>query len=247
MLVEFTANPHYPVSRFTVIGERASGTNVLDDMMGTCFPLTRDNRCFPWKHGFPTAPGYHDDTLFIVAVRNAHSWVQSLYRRPHHATKGVVARDFPSFIRSEWASVYYEKLSTGGVARGDYRRAFADCSGGPLDFDRHPIDGRNFASPIELRTVKLQAHCSMLSRAANACVVRLEDLQADPNAVASAISEAFNVEQHAPFELPKKQLGHFRPEDQKRVEESKTMSASDAESIKANLDLALEKRLGYEY
>lgn len=246
-LADYTSDSNHPVTRFTVIGERASGTNVIDSLVATCFSLERDNRCFPWKHGFPSAPGYHADTLFIIAVRNAHSWIKSLYRRPHHATQDILALDFPSFIRSEWKSNYYEKLSTGGVARGEYRRAFAACSRSPLEFDRHPIEGRNFRSPIELRTIKLEAHCSMLRRAKNVCIVRLEDVQADPNNVATTISKIYGLKQMRQFALPEKQLGHFHDEDEKRKLASESISIEDADFIQANLNLDLEARLGYEY
>ena len=68
------------VNKFTIYGERCSGTNYLESLMVNNFDvsITWD---YDWKHFF----GWHslnnsDDTLFIGIVRNPVDWLNSFYK-----------------------------------------------------------------------------------------------------------------------------------------------------------------------
>ena len=72
------------VNKFTIYGERSSGTNYLESLMVNNFDvsITWD---YDWKHFF----GWHslnnsDDTLFIGIVRNPVDWLNSFYKKPYH-------------------------------------------------------------------------------------------------------------------------------------------------------------------
>ena len=72
------------ITRFTIYGERCSGTNYLEVLVTTNFDvkLTWD---YGWKHFF----GFNDltdsdNTLFICIVRNPVSWLNSLYKKRYH-------------------------------------------------------------------------------------------------------------------------------------------------------------------
>jgi hypothetical protein len=76
--------------RFTIFGERCSGTNFLEESILTNFEseLTWD---YGHKHFFGFT-GYEnsDDTLFICIVRHGHNWINSLRNKPHHLAKGML-------------------------------------------------------------------------------------------------------------------------------------------------------------
>jgi hypothetical protein len=74
------------LKKFTIYGERCSGTNYLEEIILINFnvELTWE---FGWKHFF----GFQDellknsdDTLFICVVRNLCPWINSLYREKWH-------------------------------------------------------------------------------------------------------------------------------------------------------------------
>ena len=74
------------LKKYTIYGERCSGTNYLENIMDLNFDVqvTWD---YGWKHFF----GFQDDklkdsddTLFMCIVRNPFEWINSFYRELHH-------------------------------------------------------------------------------------------------------------------------------------------------------------------
>ena len=70
------------VKKYTIYGERCSGTNYLENIINV--NITWD---YGWKHFF----GFQDDklkksddTLFICIVRNLPDWINSFYREKYH-------------------------------------------------------------------------------------------------------------------------------------------------------------------
>ena len=74
------------LSKFTIYGERCSGTNYLEKLVLKNFDVDITWE-FGWKHFF----GFHDnellnsdDTLFICIVRDPIDWINSFFREKHH-------------------------------------------------------------------------------------------------------------------------------------------------------------------
>lgn len=74
------------ISKYTIYGERCSGTWYLEQIMDLNFK-TQLSWEYGWKHFF----GFQDekllnsdDILFICIVRNLPDWINSLYREKHH-------------------------------------------------------------------------------------------------------------------------------------------------------------------
>lgn len=72
------------INKFTIYGERCSGTNYLEELIGLNFKV-QITWNYGWKHffGFDDLSN-SDDTLFICIVRDLHSWLNSFYREKHH-------------------------------------------------------------------------------------------------------------------------------------------------------------------
>jgi hypothetical protein len=72
------------VNKFTIYGERCSGTNYLESLMVNNF-----NVSVTWEYGWKHFFGFKslndsDDTLFIGIVRNPVDWLNSFYKTPYH-------------------------------------------------------------------------------------------------------------------------------------------------------------------
>ena len=74
------------LKKYTIYGERCSGTNYLENIININFDVN-----ITWEYGWKHFFGFQDDllknsddTLFICIVKNLPDWINSLYRQPHH-------------------------------------------------------------------------------------------------------------------------------------------------------------------
>ncbi len=72
--------------RYTIYGERCSGTNYLQDVIEKNFDVE-----LTWEYGFKHFFGFQeeqlkksDNTLFICIIRDIQPWLNSFYREMHH-------------------------------------------------------------------------------------------------------------------------------------------------------------------
>ena len=74
------------LKRYTIYGERCSGTNYLENLININFNVN-----ITWEYGWKHFFGFEDeklknsdDTLFICIVRNLPDWINSFYRQKYH-------------------------------------------------------------------------------------------------------------------------------------------------------------------
>ena len=96
------------ITKFTILGERRSGTNFLEECILKNFDINLTWE-YGWKHffGFNTYEN-SDDTLFIAIVRDPHTWMNSLYRKPFHLQKNL-RKNIHNFLNDEFWSFYDHK------------------------------------------------------------------------------------------------------------------------------------------
>ena len=78
------------LTRFTIMGERCSGTNYIEKLF-----LTNFNIEITWDYGWKHWVGFNDfkndklenETLFVCIIREPIGWIDSLYRHKHHIPK----------------------------------------------------------------------------------------------------------------------------------------------------------------
>lgn len=77
---------NYMIKKFTIYGERCSGTNYLQNLVNDNFEIQ-----LTWEYGWKHFFGFQDDmlknsddTLFLCIVRNPVDWINSFFRNPHH-------------------------------------------------------------------------------------------------------------------------------------------------------------------
>lgn len=102
-------NSHY-IDKFTIYGERHSGTNFLESCIKQQFGLDL-TYFFGFKHWFgftkPEIISYHPiarSTLFIGIVRNPYDWLGAFYNAPHHVPR-FNSINIKTFLNNEWYSI----------------------------------------------------------------------------------------------------------------------------------------------
>ncbi len=226
------------INIFQVYGERRSGTNFIEKLIkknNTLKPVSR----FGWKHGIPTYPILPSCCLFIVVVRNPKDWLQSFYRAPFEVDPGISKLSFSDFIRAEWESIYTPLDS--GWSRHGYDLNYRLGRGEILQLDRHPIEGRRYKNVLELRSVKLAGHLSILNRGVNALIVRYEDIVNTTSDLLFLLATEFGIRCKTTPTPVKNRVGPSST----RPNADTMFKPEDLDHITQNLDLKLEARCGY--
>ncbi|MCR9125312.1 MAG: hypothetical protein NXH82_04230 [Rhodobacteraceae bacterium] len=226
-----------PVTRFQVLGERSSATNLVRRLIGRNSALQPVD-VLGWKHGFAQMMAIPRDLAVICVVRAPEAWALSMHKRPWHTTPEMQRLPFDAFLRAPWHSVI------------DRPRYFSDASadpGQPLQQDRDPLTGRAFANLMALRRAKL-AHLMTLPNRGGTCVVlRAEIAQSAPEQALRQILGALDVPGPSRFRPVLRRLGtRFKPAVADRPATPARMSLQDHAFAWGVLDRELERRLGYE-
>lgn len=219
-----------PIRSFQVLGERCSGTNFLQGLLGH-FPNVKLCWKYGWKH-FPVWFSVEEElnwrkdeeTLFVAIIRNPYDWLQSLNRTPHHSDPSLKKLPFSQFIRSTWKLAPYDQSI----------RAHTD---------KDPISGDYFKNAIYLRSAKARDWL-ILREAPHNFFINYETLRDHPYAVIAEMADLFNLECKGVFH----NSDYYKNNPKKLYKRSKypPISVVDLSYINRCLDHDLEIELGYE-
>lgn len=222
------------IKKFTILGERCSGTNFLENAIRRNFDIdiTWD---YGWKHFF----GFNDyknsdDVLFIGIVRNPYTWVDSLFRTPHHLQDELRIRtnnllyDQHKFLTSECWS---------------YRDDNNSKSINEIMEDRNIYTKGRYKNIFEMRKVKCHYLLNdMPKKVKNYILIRYEDLRDNYNNILNIIGRRFNLKKkHATYEKILTDKGIKNGPLFKRNHPI----IIQREKIKKGLDVSIEAKLGY--
>ncbi|MCV2869490.1 hypothetical protein OEW28_12720 [Defluviimonas sp. WL0002] len=221
-----------------VIGERCSGTNFTEALIMQNLPV-RDGREFGWKHGFPSFLAVPDDVVFVAVYREVFGWLLSMYEKPWHAEPDLCDLPFSDFIRAEWRSVVDKKFL---LATDDP----LNCQ--ILQQDRHPLTGKPPINLLELRRWKMQALQGLSERGIKVVHWTHDRIVADPGGVVTDVARLHGLPEPEQVTVPKGRFGwpwnRFADTPERKV---KTISDADRAFILENLDLDLERQVGFSY
>jgi hypothetical protein len=147
------------INKYTIYGERNSGTNYLYQLMVKNLDVSFNN--INHKHFF----GHNDlsntdDTLFIAIVRNPYDWINSMYKTPYHIEH--MNRNIENFCLDE----IYSKIGFGNYDE--------------LMEDRNIYTKMRYKNIFELRHTKLNFLINdMPNKVKNYILIRQEDLLDD--------------------------------------------------------------------
>jgi hypothetical protein len=211
------------VNRFTVLGERCSGTNFLIRAIQKNFTIevTWD---YGWKHFFGKSNYENSDaTLFIGIVRDPYKWLNSFYRSPHHLQLDL-RNNVTKFLNGSFWSIH-------------------DDSGQEILDDRNFLTGHRYTNIYECRKVKCQYLLdTMPMKVKNYILIRYEDLRDQYLSTLCQIQSFFSLTpKNAIFITIDTYKGE--PNSEKfAVNESEIL---DRNEINCRLDFEIEQRLGY--
>lgn len=235
-LLEWTRHNDQSLDHFQVFGERRCGTNFVNALIADNLTVTPTTK-YGWKHGNPTMPCIAKKALIVVVVREPFAWLSSLHNRPFAMSHKSLA--MPEFLRSEWYDQFIPKDF--GHARWGYGGMIRD-SHVANQVDRHPITGKRFRNPLEMRSVKNAAFLGLMERECNCAVVNYETANDHPDLFLTALCDAFDLTARHAFAKPD-HVG-AKGTDKKRLYRD-DLSAEDVAFVQANLAPEQEARLGY--
>jgi hypothetical protein len=228
-------------TRFQVMGERSSGTNLVKRLMIRNSGLT-PSEVLGWKHGHPHALAIPADLAVICVVRNAADWALSMHAKPWHSTPQIQALDFADFIRAPWTSIidrarYFEGSGEQGLV------------GQPLQLDRDPLTGAVYSTLFALRRAKLSGLLSHLNRGCTCVLLRAETVQTAQQASIDSLRAALGQPaRSSAFRPVGKRLGSkFKPAIATRPDTPETLTPADHAFMIEQLDEQTEAALGYTY
>jgi len=219
------------IDKFTIFGERCSGTNFLENAMEQNFKLTKTWE-YGWKHFFGHKEYTNcDDTLFIGLVRHPIDWLCSFKANPHHLA---------SHMRSNWNNfLLSECWSYNDIIRNGKTEAENE-----IMEDHHIHTKERYKNIFEMRQVKTQYLLNeMPSKVKNFILIKYEDLRDDYNGILDKIRAKFN--------LVRKSKQYIRINDYKGLKTMKftkkiyKVEKVNLDIIKKNIDINVENALGY--
>ncbi len=235
-VLEWTKHGGQKIDHFQVFGERRTGTNYVAQLIDDNLAVDQTTK-YGWKHGYPTMPCIARSALLVIVVRDPLSWLSSLHNRPFAKSHEGLA--FGEFLRTQWYDQYRAK---------DFGHSRWGYQGMPKDrlvanqLDRHPITGKRFENPLEMRSVKNACFLGLLERECNAVLVDYEMAKNTPADMLTIISERYDIAAKGKIDVP----GHVGAKGRPGQRVSDVgISNEDMAFIRAHLDVEQETRLGF--
>lgn len=220
------------ITKFTILGERCSGTNFLEEAITTNFDIT-----YTAEHGHKHyfcfqnyTNKYIEDTLFIGIIRNPIYWMNSFSKELHHIPK--VNKPLTNFLFNKFYSVYDNVKSKNGgevVHKED------------LNYNT----GKEYKNIFELRKLKnFYLKNIVKTKVPNYILINYEDLLYNYCDTLTKIKNEFALQQkHDTFlKITKyKKTSTYNFKQQRQI----TLSLKTIKLIWSNLDVKQENSLGY--
>jgi len=223
------------IDTIQIYGERCSGTNYLEHLLRENLRFIKFTWPYGWKHGFPSLD-VEDATncLLVVIHRHPYDWIRSLHNNPWHSAPELRKLGFSEFIRREWWCIWDQHAF---IKPGD------TAYGTEMMEERSPDTGERFTNILKVRSAKISRWEALKQRVPHSYHMRYEDLKRDPVSVIEQISRDYCLNRRRLFRKIEGDKGGSRPFREKAYA---PLSSEDMEFILSQLDLDLEKSIGYD-
>lgn len=224
------------IKYFTIYGERCSGTNFLESSIVNNFKM-QPTWEYGWKHFFghykfdmndKNPNSRFNQTLFIGIIREPVSWLDSLYKQPHHIP-------------------HHNRISPEALLLNEHYSTVDNYSSIEEMKDRNFITKKRYKNIFELRKVKNDFLIYFMpGHVKNYIFIRYEDLKNHYDFILSDIQQKFNLQKlniDKPYTRIIKYKGKQNMENYK--ENKIEFSEKTINLINNNLDNEQEKKLGY--
>ena len=219
------------IKKFTIFGERCSGTNFLMHAMEKNFEITFTAE-YVWKHFF----GHYDfnklsdeeneETLFIGIIRDPVEWIDSFYKKMHHIPPEN-KNNINSFLFNEFYSI--------------------NPNNEEIMDDRHIITKNRYKNIFELRSIKNDYLINtMKNKVKNYILIRYEDLRDKYQMVLSFLENKFKLIKQNKDIKEYITIDNYKGFNNKIYYRKKIeLSKNIIQIIKKNVDKNQENSLGY--
>ena len=226
------------ILNFTIYGERSSGTVFLEEAITKNFNLPVI-WYYDWKHFFGmydfdtenanalTEGNATDNTIFIGIVREPVAWLNSFSKNLQYVP--ACNHELPNFLNNPFYSA---------AVIGDQEEVIQE--------DVNYITKARFQNIFELRKIKNDFLMNVArTKVKNYVLITYEDLLNNYDNTLDQIKNAFNlVKAHEEYE---KIVNHTNGSGLFTGEQAIDFSCATIDDIWSKLDVAQEKRMGYDY
>ena len=211
-------------TKFTIYGERCSGTNYLENLI-----LDNFNIDITWNYGWKHFFGFYnfsnteeeDNTLFIGIIRNPITWIDSFFNNQHHINPFI--DDINTFLTKEIKSTNDDN---------------------EIIEDRNYVNGKIYKNIFELRFYKNYYLINIMpQKVKNYILIKYEDLSSFTIRTLTNIETKFNLKRKLP-EI--KNIKYYKSEKNKEYIKIKiNLSKIIIIFIMKHINKIQEKKLGY--
>ena len=208
-------------TKFTIYGERCSGTNYLENLI-----LDNFNIDITWNYGWKHFFGFYnfsnteeeDNTLFIGIIRNPITWIDSFFNNQHHINPFI--DDINTFLTKEIKSTNDDN---------------------EIIEDRNYVNGKRYK---ELRFYKNYYLINIMpQKVKNYILIKYEDLSSFTIRTLTNIETKFNLKRKLP-EI--KNIKYYKSEKNEEYIKIKiNLSKIIIIFIMKHINKIQEKKLGY--
>jgi hypothetical protein len=216
------------LKKFTIYGERCSGTNFLEKAIEENFDLK-----ITWDYDFKHWFGHYqfkkneteDETLFLGIIRNPITWIDSFYKNPHHLPLSN-KKNIKNFLFNEFCSFD------------------DDDTNNEIMLDRNLITKKRYKNIFDLRYIKnIYLINVMPKNVKNYLLLRYEDLYDNYDLILGYIEKKFNLKRkNTDF---KKIINYKGKKDGVFVKKNIKLTKKIVDIIVNNLNKEQEIGLGY--
>ena len=211
-------------TKFTIYGERCSGTNYLENLI-----LDNFNIDITWNYGWKHFFGFYnfsnteeeDNTLFIGIIRNPITWIDSFFNNQHHINPFI--DDINTFLTKEIKSTNDDN---------------------EIIEDRNYVNGKIYKNIFELRFYKNYYLINIMpQKVKNYILIKYEDLSSFTIRTLTNIETKFNLKRKSP-EI--KNIKYYKSEKNEEYIKIKiNLSKIIIIFIMKHINKIQEKKLGY--
>ena len=183
------------VNKFTIYGERCSGTNYLQGLITQNF-----NATITWDFGRKHFFGFNDldnsdDTLFVGIVRDPTEWLNSFYRDLHHLPPHLCPKSVPDHLKNNVAAQRNNHNNNAYRFLNNEFYSLPSDGFAPIIPDIHIYTKKRYKNIFEMRHTKLRFLVEdMPKKVKHFILIKYEDLMKNFNATMNRIKAAGDLE-----------------------------------------------------
>lgn len=185
------------INKFTILGERCSGTNYLYNLITKNFDISYTKEYGDKHFRIFNQTNYIDsnNVLFVGIIRDAYSWVNSLYETPWHISPECLTSKF-DFLNNEF---YSRNPITINNKRFDFTidletRTPLKNIGKRNIHDFNIFTNKKFKNIFECRNVKTRYLVDLMpSKVKNYVLITYDQIKNNPTETLANIKEIFNL------------------------------------------------------